>query len=100
MQNKAGSSTLYYQYVFSTYVHEIAHAIGAPDHYHEDITDENGIITCRNRTLCYECSGASGRSEWCIMDEGEVDPENYNVDALFCTDCLNDILEHLADYNI
>lgn len=76
-----------------TLLHETAHAIGAPDHYHEE--DEAG--NCKNSTLCSECGGSNKRPEACTMNITKYyagAKKNY-----FCAECREDMRQHLAEHH-
>lgn len=75
-------------------VHELAHFVGAPDHYHEPIQDSNGEWHCRGGDMCNDCSQnpAEIRDGWCMMDEEyPYNVETCGADQLFCPKCLVDI---------
>lgn len=100
LQNISSSTADYYKDVFSTLVHEISHEIGAIDHYHEILKDDQGNDYCRGGENCYRCNEETGRPMWCIMDQGRItNPDNINTKNLYCPACLKEILEHLADHH-
>ena len=100
LQNISSSTADYYKDVFSTLVHEISHDIGAIDHYHEILEDEQGNKYCRGGANCYRCNEETGRPMWCIMDQGTItDPANVDTDNLYCSACLEEIFEHLSSHH-
>lgn len=77
-------------------VHELAHFLGAPDHYHEWLYDSNGNRYCRGGNMCNECCENGNcpyvRDGWCMMDdEYPYNVETCGADQLFCPKCLVDI---------
>ncbi len=101
LQNIVADSEDYYFTVFSGFCHELAHTIGAEDHYHEWIYHKDGTRSCRGGSLCVQCNPTSGRPEWCYMSNGKIeDPENYDINNLFCPGCLADIEQHLAGHHL
>lgn len=91
------TATQYRTYMLGCIVHEIAHKIGAIDHYHE--VKENG--TCPNSEFCNECKPESGRPYWCVMDDAWQDDllESDN-DEVFCNDCTNEMIEHISNHHL
>lgn len=81
-------------------VHEIAHQIGAPDHYHEMITNEDGTSTCRCKELCSKC-GSNPRDSSCIMYSArKFNLLTCDLNEIFCLECYDDIIEHLKEHHI
>ena len=79
----------YYTNELDTYVHELAHHLGAPDHYHDEVGGE-----CQNLEFCRECNPGNGRMSWCIMDSQGRTASNLlaeDYDETFCPACLNDM---------
>ena len=76
---------------FPVIIHEIAHSLGAPDHYHEG-------DPCKNEDLCIECNPETGRPTWCIMSDGWLYAP-YDEETLWCDDCYNDVILHLIDHH-
>jgi len=74
-------------------MHELNHQIGAPDHYHEIIDEENNI--CRGGDLCYDC-GTNARPESCIMAHSRTD---ITASTVICDGCKNDIYDHLSGHH-
>ena len=75
--------------------HEIAHTIGAPDHYHE--LETGG--TCRSGDICSEC-GNNKRPAYCIMNNvWGADLENVDPENIFCQECKVDIISHLNEHH-
>lgn len=94
LQNVASSTAEYFNDVISTFVHELSHIIGAPDHYHY-LGDDN---ICDNKELCIQCTPSSGRSTWCIMDKGKIESyETHDYSMMYCEHCKNDILTYLQE---
>ncbi len=97
MQVKHSPNT-YYLVAADTLVHEIAHHIGAPDHYHERI-QEDGVWVCKGKELCIECNSTSGRPAWCIMGNADLYTAsgliNADYDEIFCEGCINDIMNYI-----
>lgn len=75
-------------------MHEIAHSIDAPDHYHEAPEGER----CKNEALCIECHPETGRPTWCLMSDGWL-YEPYNEEFLWCDDCYNEVMLYLIDHH-
>ena len=90
MQQIFSNSSEYYTKYLDTMVHELAHIVGAPDHYHEVV---NGV--CKNKERCYQCNSSTGRPEWCLMDDCYINPNDYDAETIFCDACINDIQNHL-----
>jgi len=85
----------YGEYTLFTYVHELAHHLGAKDHYHDVVDGE-----CKNKCICSECASEESRREsWCIMgsyENGDVSRHGSQLiaadyDELFCSRCLDDM---------
>lgn len=74
-----------------TLTHELLHAIGAPDHYHEMVKGEDGTEYCRNSEICSVCHPENTKE--CIMfDQHKSD---------LCDNCINYVKRYLstcADY--
>ena len=74
-------------------LHETAHAIGAPDHYHDE--DEKG--NCKNFDICSKCDGPNKRSSSCTMYRKQYylgSKKNF-----FCIDCRNDMKAYLLQHH-
>ncbi|MBQ8174157.1 MAG: RICIN domain-containing protein [Clostridia bacterium] len=69
-------------------IHELAHQIGARDHYHNSDGPDS---SCTNSEYCNECNGINKRPSQCIMD-------NQNSDTV-CDECQIEILTHLLDHH-
>ena len=83
-------------------LHEISHEIGAPDHYHEMITNDQGQRVCRGGSMCFVCNPATGRPQWCTMgDDGgwRDDLDTCDMDEVYCEGCRNQIIEHLIGHH-
>lgn len=79
-------------------LHETAHTIGAPDHYHEEIYDaENRIWKCKNYELCSECNSPNKRSSYCTMYR----QQHYlgSKKNFFCVDCRSDMNAYLLQHH-
>ncbi len=86
------SNKKYFELVAPTLAHELAHQIGAPDHYHEILGDGS----CTGGDKCKTCNPNSGRPEYCLMNYCDIyDFTTRDIEKLFCPDCLNDIKNHL-----
>lgn len=68
-------------------MHELNHTIGAPDHYHEILS--NG--TCRSGAICSVC-GTNPRPSSCIMKSTGV---SINSNDVICPHCIRDIRTYL-----
>lgn len=77
------------------FLHELNHQYGAPDHYHEVITEDDGDKVCKNKAICSYC-GAEPRDGECVMGPQE---ESNGELLIICADCMNDILAHLEDHH-
>ena len=82
------------QILQSVLMHELCHQFGARDHYHEP-TVEGDNSTCRNKSICSECK-INPRPASCIMNQTRMD---ISDDAVLCSECLNDILNHLISHH-
>ena len=88
----------------ATYIHEMAHRWGAPDHYHEVV---NGRCTAGERGICsdldcesfksFEDSNKKHRSKACMMYSNGRWGETESTQKLFCADCLNDMKQYVND---
>ena len=90
----------YYEKMLPFVIHEISHQFEAPDHYHEDILDENGTPTegCYNSALCFKCNPTTGRPEWCIMSDcGRDDLSTSDPESIYCSECYNEILAYIEN---
>lgn len=74
------------------YVHELAHSVGANDHYHYG----DPLIPCGN-VLCSKC-GEQARPEACQMYSLRLNVV-ANFEYLFCDDCEAEIASHLANHH-
>lgn len=72
-------------------MHETGHQFGLTDHY----CKENGS-PCSN-IYCYSCTRGYAAPR-CIMTL-PFDTENYDNDDLFCSECINEIKNHLSDHH-
>lgn len=102
LQRIEGSASEYADKTLSCLLHEISHQIGAPDHYHEIITNESGERVCRGGDMCIKCHPSTGRPAWCVMgEEGtkRTDLDICGMDEVYCEACLNEIIEHLIDHH-
>ena len=97
LENIYENSTEYHTRMLPVFVHEISHAIGAPDHYHEPIDDEG---TCRSGDICSKC-GTNKRPEFCIMNQGGNigNLSEISRDRIYCSWCISDISKHLNDHH-
>lgn len=65
----------------------MSHQFGAPDHYHELLTDGS----CRGKDICSEC-GTNKRPTSCLMNNGWIDNiGNKAANTIHCTGCQQDI---------
>jgi len=71
-------------------MHELNHAYGAPDHYHE-LSDKNDNGSCIHKEICSTC-GINKRPGSCIMNTSGIDIWNTDV---ICSECKDDIIAHL-----
>ncbi len=80
----------------STLLHETAHLIGAPDHYHE--TDpETG--ECKNKEYCSQC-GDTKRPYACTMESQYFYTTSaFNGTDYFCSGCAEDMRAHVTDHH-
>ena len=74
-------------------LHETAHTIGAPDHYHEIGDDGN----CKNFDICSQCDGPNKRSSYCTMYR----KQHYlgSKKNFFCVDCRADMNAYLLQHH-
>lgn len=96
------SSSSYANIELPCVLHEISHEIGAPDHYHEIITNDLGESVCRGGSMCSTCHPTTGRPKWCTMgDDGgwRTDLGTCDMDEIYCESCRNQIIEHLIDHH-
>ena len=70
-------------------IHELAHQLGTPDHYHDDVTIPG---ECRNSNVCSYCGGENARPSECIMND-------LNIYRYFCAICENEIVQHLESHH-
>lgn len=91
--------------IVSVYIHEVAHAVGARDHYCEWYTVRNATY-CIGREICsdVECIGSipegvirTPRPASCIMNNSFNHPDIANREShrIFCEGCINDMAAHL-----
>ncbi len=88
-----------------TLLHELAHQLGAPDHYCYDESSDD----CNNPTNdCYRCDNGMTTMPNCLMsyrmDDLEELLENNDLSGIFCDQCLSaisekGILTHLNDHH-
>ncbi len=76
-------------------MHELNHQFGAIDHYHE-LADTNDPSSCKFKDVCFECGGANARPQTCIMNNSRQD---IYSDDIICSECKNDILQHLISHH-
>lgn len=89
------NNTAYYNGELLTYVHELAHHLGASDHYHDG---EEGQL-CKNSAICSVCGGGNARDSWCIMGLRSKSASallSAGYDELFCEECLSDMKNEMA----
>ena len=90
----------YYNKVLPVIIHEIAHDVGASDHYHEILTNPDGSTYCRGGDLCITCNPTSGRDDWCIMRRtSRTDLLTCSMDYIFCSGCKKEIEDHLNEHH-
>lgn len=81
---------------YGTLAHEVAHTIGAKDHYHEMITNADGTRTCKFKDVCSQC-GKNARPFECLMYTSSY-PSTVGADGnYFCNACKTEILQHLHE---
>lgn len=87
----------------STFVHEMSHIVGAPDHYHERKQDSYGVWYCYSGDICSgtyagsvpcEFGATNPRPYNCLMNVSSKSLENVSYEDVFCSECLNDMLEY------
>lgn len=79
-------------------LHETAHAVGAPDHYHDLVYDPDyQQSVCKNKEICSDCGKENKRSSSCTMNR----PQYYSGSKqnFFCAECREDIRQHLAGHH-
>lgn len=76
-----------------TFLHELSHQLGAPDHYCLD----PGSGNCGN-DYCDECINGMSEPRTCIMSR-VINLDDYSDSVLYCADCLEDIRNHLNDHH-
>ena len=80
----------------STLLHETAHVIVAPDHYHE--LGEDG--KCKNYIYCSECDSSQKRSANCTMNNSKFYTTSaFNGTDYFCSECAQDMRVHVKDHH-
>ena len=79
-----------------TLLHETSHQLGTPDHYCKKDQDETGTEDCSNIncTLCRE----NRYPPSCIMTS-RLDMANTPTSDLYCTNCIQDIEQHISDHH-
>lgn len=98
--SEQGDDDEYYDRMLPCFVHEMAHQIYAPDHYHETImvedSDGKEVEKClrlqdNGDNICSEC-GKTPRPQFCIMNSGwTLDSEN----GYFCDESIvNGVVQH------
>ena len=96
LQELHSSASAYSSSMLPCLTHEISHEIGAPDHYHEILSDG----TCRGGAMCSDCHPSTGRSSWCIMDDcWRSDLLTCDNDRLYCEGCYKDVILHLVSHH-
>lgn len=96
IQKIKGNVSIYYKNACITLLHELAHEIGAPDHYHEMYLGSDGLYHCRGGNYCLRCNPSTGRPADCLMgDNPPSDLGAISYDDIFCSDCINDIINYL-----
>ena len=79
-----------------TLLHETAHVIGAPDHYHE--TDPN-TNKCKNEKYCSQCS-ITPRPYACTMESQYFHTTSaFNGKDYFCSGCTEDMRAHVKEHH-
>ena len=74
-------------------MHELNHQFGAPDHYHERLSDGS----CRGGNICSVCGESDlKRPTSCIMYASRIDISSSTV---ICSGCRDDIICHLEDHH-
>lgn len=80
----------------STLLHETAHVIGAPDHYHETDPDTG---ECKNKEYCSQC-GKNKRPYACTMkDSNFYTTSAFNGTDYFCSKCVEDMHAHVTEHH-
>lgn len=80
----------------STLLHETAHLIGAPDHYHE--TDSK-TGECKNKEYCSQC-GDDPRPYACTMEASDFYTTSaFNGTDYFCSECVEDMRAHVREHH-
>lgn len=78
-----------------TFMHELSHQLGAPDHYCYGI--DAGATVCIN-TDCDVCYNGMDRPRSCMMSY-RCDIEAVSEATLYCSSCLFAINEHLSNHH-
>ena len=87
---------LYYIMMASCLAHEMSHIHGAPDHYHEIISNEP--LICRGGAMCKTCNPETGRDESCLMNVGWMsDIATRNKATIHCKECIQDMKNYLQE---
>lgn len=77
----------------SVLTHELSHQLGAPDHYHEILSDG----TCRGGNICSIC-GINPRPSYCIMNDGWMnDIASRDSSNVWCEQCKKQISDHINE---
>ena len=77
-----------------TLLHETSHQLGAPDHYCYGIDTSTG--KCGNPNCC-SCNGEPVPAK-CMMNV-RCDVEGTALLSLYCSDCINDIMNHIKNHH-
>ncbi|MCI9616747.1 MAG: DNRLRE domain-containing protein [Eubacterium sp.] len=86
----------YYTMMASCLAHEMSHIHGAPDHYHEIISNEP--LICRGGALCKTCNPETGRDESCLMNVGWMsDIATRDKAKIHCKECIQDMKNYLEE---
>ena len=72
-------------------MHELNHQYGAPDHYHEILSDR----TCRGGAICSEC-GINPRPKSCIMYDNY---QSIFSSSILCSGCRSQMIAHLNGHH-
>ena len=121
MQKLVTPASDYYTVATPVLLHELSHAFGAIDHYHEEVERKNaagGTVTyCRGREFCSGIPNATGgfdpcplrssnenpynpRPGWCLMNTtaGHVGVTGTTAtNSIWCPGCQSEIRDYIRD---
>ena len=84
------------QYELSTFVHELGHVLGAPDHYGSDTLNTPGTSTLNTNPDHPDYLEGNKYNEYCIYGENNIPGQNAKSTLTICEGCTYKIRNYIS----